>query len=266
MTPRARSNDLLYLSEDGGSYVYAYSYPGGKLEGTLDTPGWGLCSDAKGDVFVTDSPISKIFKYAHGGTKVLNTFDDGGYDPVACSVDPTNGDLAVAGGHGSTSEVTIFSGVKGKRSTYTDANVGGFEFCGYDGSGDLFVDGLGFNRQFVLAELPKGGDALTDISLDQYITGAGGSIQWDGAHLAIGDLQAELIYQFDIKKNHGKEVSYTLLEGAYDISGFLLDGESVIGPDPQDNETLVWSYPAGGPPIQTISGVSGQGITLSVRK
>ena len=61
MLPKAKSKELLYLSVAGGSYVYAYLYPEGNLEGTLDTPGWGLCSDAKGDVFVTDYPISNIF-------------------------------------------------------------------------------------------------------------------------------------------------------------------------------------------------------------
>jgi hypothetical protein len=266
MAPEAQSKDLLYLSGDGGSYVYAYSYPEGGLEGTIDTPGWGLCSDAKGDVFVTDYPISKIFKYAHGGTKVLHTFDDGPDDPVACSVDPTTGNLAVAAAQGPHAEVTIFKGVNRGTSTYTDAAVNGFAFCGYDGSGDLFVDGIDSNNRFVLVELPKGGNALTKISLDQYITGAGGSVQWDGAHLAIGDLQAGLIYEFEIKKHHGKEVSYTLLEGANDVSAFLLDGESVIGLDPEGNETLVWAYPVGGSPIRTISGISGEGITLSVRK
>jgi hypothetical protein len=262
MLPEAKSKDLLYLSVAGGSYVYAYSYPEGNLEGTLDTPGWGLCSDAKGDVFVTDYPISKILEFAHGGTKVLHTFQASG-NPVACWVDPTTGNLAVVF-EGRVAEVTIFEGVTGKTSTYTDPNVGSFGVCTYDGSGDLFVTGYDTNRQFVLVELPKGGSAFTNISLDQYISGGG--IQWDGAHLAIGALQAGLIYQFEIKKNHGREVSYTLLGGVYNITAFLLDGDSVIGTDAGDNETLVWKYPAGGEPIQTFSSVPGFGITLSVGK
>jgi hypothetical protein len=47
MAPDAKKRDLLYISDIGASAVYAYSYPKGKLEGTLTDLGGasGMCSD-----------------------------------------------------------------------------------------------------------------------------------------------------------------------------------------------------------------------------
>src|SRR5579863_4376250 len=57
VSPAAAGQDLLYVSDDSG-VVYVLTYPAGKLVGTLSGfggPG-GLCSDAKGNVFITDTP------------------------------------------------------------------------------------------------------------------------------------------------------------------------------------------------------------------
>ena len=59
MLPEAQREDLLYADTGDGSVhnLYVLSYPKGKLVGTISEPDaayqQGLCSDAKGDVFVT---------------------------------------------------------------------------------------------------------------------------------------------------------------------------------------------------------------------
>jgi hypothetical protein len=46
--------------------VTTYSYPQGKLEGTLRNfyLANGMCVDSKGDVFVVDTGYGKVFEYA----------------------------------------------------------------------------------------------------------------------------------------------------------------------------------------------------------
>src|SRR5579871_4708173 len=65
----ATSQALLYVSDN--RTVTVYSYPRGRLEGTLR--GFyissGECVDPKGHVFITNFGTSQIFEYAHGATK-----------------------------------------------------------------------------------------------------------------------------------------------------------------------------------------------------
>jgi hypothetical protein len=98
MAPDAKKQDLLYISDVSDNEVTVYSYPSGKLEGTLtgfEVP-TGLCSDKAGDVFVTDFEASEILEYAHGGTTPIATLSDPGQWPSGCSVDPMTGNLAVS--------------------------------------------------------------------------------------------------------------------------------------------------------------------------
>jgi hypothetical protein len=257
MLPEAKSRGLLYVSQDGGSYVSIYSYPQGEPEGVLDTPGWGLCSDAK-RVFVTDYPISVIYEYAHGGIKTLRKLKDGDEEPFSCAVDPATGNLAVISGEA----VAIFAGGKGSPKTFSESGIGLAADC-YDDNGNLFVDGMNDSGEFALLELPKGGKTFIDITVNQYIGGPG-PVQWDGRYLAIGYPQANLIYQFSIEKSRGKEVGYTYLRtkdgGVY---SWLIEGGTVIGSSVAANNTYVWKYPRGGSPIKTLTGISGSSITLS---
>ena len=61
MAPEAKSEDLLYISDYYG--VHVFSYPKGLHVGDIygfASPA-GLCSNKKGDVFVTDTPdVSRL--------------------------------------------------------------------------------------------------------------------------------------------------------------------------------------------------------------
>lgn len=94
MLPAAKSDDLLYASDDGNNVVDVYSYPKGTLVAQLDgfsSPS-GLCVDETGNVFATDFDGADIVEYAHGGRSPIATFDSNSY-PTGCSVDPTTGTL-----------------------------------------------------------------------------------------------------------------------------------------------------------------------------
>jgi DNA-binding beta-propeller fold protein YncE len=121
MLPEAKSEDLAYVAN-----VYtitAYSYPKGKLVGTLNNfyVPYGECVDAKGDVYITDSRFGKIYEYAHGGTKPIKTLKDPSYQPYGCAVDPTTGDLAVANysdSSGHQGNVYVYRNAKGFPKSY----------------------------------------------------------------------------------------------------------------------------------------------------
>ena len=102
MAPGAKGHTLLYVSNYDGNDVFVYTYPGGKLVGTLT--GFygpdGVCADKKGDVWIVNdyetNSGENIVEYKHGGTTPIATVYDPAYVPTNCSVNPINGDLAVA--------------------------------------------------------------------------------------------------------------------------------------------------------------------------
>lgn len=260
MDPGAKSGDLLYVSDTESSYVYVFSYPKGKLVGTLmdfADPA-GECIDKKGDVFIANTGESDILEYTHGGTSPLATLDDSGYFPTGCSVDPTTGNLAVTNftttGSGQ-GDVVIYAHAKGNpKGNYTDSAIFEMFLCGYDASGNLFLDGLSHGSAFAFAELRKGGAALTNVTLDQSI-GLPGAVQWDGKYVAVGDQATNTIYQFSISGKRGKKMGSTVLGGAAEVFQFWIDGSQVIGPDSSAADVKVWDYPAGGKAIKTLTGV-----------
>jgi hypothetical protein len=258
--PQASSADLLYISDVGTNDVYLYSYPGGALMGTLtgfDAPGH-LCSDRKGDVFVTNTNAQQIVEYEHGASKPKATLPDPHELPVDCAVDGVTGDLAVTnyGPSGSNlGNVAVYPGARGRPKLYADRQILAYLYCAYDRKGDLFVDGLTYKYDFALVELPKGKGKFERITLPQKFTGWGG-VQWSGNRLAIGN-GAATIYEFAIRGKVAKEVGSTSLGGAANVVQFWIGGGKIVGPDGPDGgnkDVGIWTYPAGGEPTQTIAG------------
>ncbi len=258
--PAPKGGALLYISDTLTSDVYVYSYPKGKLVMTLQdfsVPG-GECVDASGDVFVANTGDSDIVEYAHGGKTPIAKLKDPGFFPVGCSVDPKSGNLAVTNfplnGSGQ-GDVVIYDRAKGRpKHHYADAVMADMLLCSYDGSGNLFLDGLTSASAFAFAELPKGGSKLTDITLDRSIASAGG-VEWDGTYVAVGDQSTSTIYQFSISGTSGTERGSTQLSGATQIFQFWIDGSKLIGPDAGAADAGIWNYPAGGAPVKTIAGL-----------
>jgi hypothetical protein len=268
MAPAAKKENLVYISDLGTDDVYVYSYPGGKLEGTLtgfNRP-WGLCVDKAGHVFVTDDTAFQILEYAHGGANPLAILKDPGEDPGGCSVDPTTGNLAVANISTPATypgDVAIYKKARGARKAYKDPQISFYEYCGYDNQGNLYVDGMK-GGTFAFAELPEGKHSFVNIALNEDIA-FGGSVQWDGTYVAVRDYEANVIYQFSINGSSGTETGSTPLNGSSYAVQFWVQGSDVVGPNADSANVMFWKYPAGGSPTQTISGLTTPwGVTVSM--
>lgn len=266
MDAAAKSKDLLYVGGTSGD-VTVYSYPAGKLLGTLTDPTnpEGECVDKSGDVFVTNLSPAEIFEYAHGGKTPIETLQGTDRDTDGCGVDPTTGNLAVASlGFGSSGNVAIYPNGTGSPSTYTDPNIYYYFDCAYDDQGNLWVDGQSYGSSYELAELPKGSSTFTSITLDQFISFPS-SVQWVGKYLLIGDQALPYLYKIKMQGTMGKREATIDLNGAKDIVQFWIDGHTVVGGDSADNEVQYWPYPRGGNATKTITeGVGGPlGLTIS---
>jgi hypothetical protein len=255
MSPEAAKGALLYVSDVVADRVYVYSYPAGKRIGSLagfNQP-QGMCVDAAGNMFVTNTGTSQIFKYAHGGKSPIATLSDPKQNPVDCAIDPVTGNLAVTnlssieGGSGS---VAIYRKAKGKRTLYHNSAFTGVYFLGYDSSGNLFVDGTHVrDGQFLLAELQHGGSKLTLVNFQGAAIQTPGGVQFDGTDLAIGDQTRPYVYRVA-----GGSVTGTVqLNGACDVAAFWIDGGTLIAPNlcASGGSLQFYAYPGGGSPVKT---------------
>jgi hypothetical protein len=264
MSPGTKNTDLLYISDAESGDLYVYSYPAAKLQGTLTglTAPEGECVDKAGDVFVANSGQSEILEYAHGGTTPIRALSDSNYYPVGCAIDPMTGNLAVtnicmvyAGQCVGDGNLLIFKNAKGNPKSYADPSIAEYFFCGYDPSGNLYVDGLSSSDlAFAFTELPHHGSSFTDITLNVSVYEPGG-VQWDGTYVAVGneDLYNNIIDEFSISGTQGKlaRPGGTPLDGATLVLQFWIQGKVVIGPNHGGSGSVMfWNYPKGGSPTK----------------
>ena len=262
MTGDAKAGPLLYVSELNANDVAVFSYPTGKVAGTLSgfSAPHGLCVDKSGNVFVMSTGSAQIFEYAHGGTKPVQKLSDDGYAPSDCDVDPVNGDLAVAdvnGGQSGGGGLSIFRKARGKPKLYF-SNTGIFYYAslGYDPHGNLFVDGYTYGGSFALVELPAGSTTFTAITLNQFIRLPGG-IRWNGDRLVLGDQYyisgPSIIYEFSISGNRGTKARTIALTDSCDVIQFWLVGKRIIAPDDCSAYVKYYRFPQGGRSTKSIS-------------
>jgi hypothetical protein len=270
IAPKARQVDLLYVASQMTTNVDVYSYPQGKKAGTLTGLNFpnGLCSDAKGDVFIPNLLANDILEYAHGGTSLIATLDDTGQDPEACAFDPATGNLAVvnitSGGLGPGS-ISVYMNASGAPEVYSDPMIQLPYSCGYDDRSNLFVDGLtefpSEGGVFQFAELPKGHSAFKTIMLDKTIRVPGG-VQWDGKYMAVGDAITGVIYRTN--GAGGKVEASTTLSGSDGDFQFFINGATIVAPSFYSSKVGFWNYPAGGRATRTLVVGSPYGVTVSV--
>ncbi len=268
MTPNVVRGELLYTTTSENA-VHIYTYPQAKLIGSLTgfSELEGLCSDARGDVFVVDQGDGKIKEFAHGGLKPIATLDDTVGDGVNCASDPSSGDLAVAnlrGHYGSgPGNVAIYQGARGKPAVYSDAKMPFVWFVGYDGQGDLFADGSPYQSDgFRLAELAKGTQTFANIGLNKPVKFPG-NVQWDGTYMTVGNQSVES-GGYTIYRTQGKKIAGTVRLGNLESYGnYLILGKTALLS--QDGLSL-FNYPAGGAPIKTFKLAGGPPGYIAVSK
>ncbi|HEY2473572.1 MAG TPA: hypothetical protein VGI19_02105 [Candidatus Cybelea sp.] len=274
MSPDAKKSALLYVSDSTTYDVYVFSYPKGKLVGTLtnqNNPA-GLCADKKGHVFVTQLyGGGHIVEYAHGGTSPLESLSDPGYEPGACSVDPTTGDLAVANivsDYFTEGNLMVFPNASGTPTSYSPPSSGNWfsvNTIGYDNKGNVFFAGS-CNSAFCAGMLSKGSGSAQNVSLNESPKNCG-TVQWDGKYMTFDDQTNGTVYRYTFKASSGTEVSSTTLNGSSTVDGSWISGKNIVAPQQNGAEVLGYKYPKGGSAMHTITGMSTPfGTTISLGK
>jgi hypothetical protein len=260
MDAGASADDLIYVSDADGE-VTVYDYATKDLVGVLanfDKP-MGECVGTNGDVFIADSGREKIYEYAHGGTKALRTLDDAPHVPIACSVDRTTGNLAVANTGASSADVAVYPDARGKAELYGDSAIASAAACAYNPLGDLLIAGETAGNAAAFAWLPKRLGKLVNITIPgpdpsfkwYSVTG----IQWDGQFFALDD---ESVYRIALLNGQAYYVGETELYG----SGVGYGQYGIYQPNPDQQGTEIFAgasatgisavdyypYPGGGQP------------------
>jgi hypothetical protein len=254
MSPQTESGDLVYVTGSLAGNAYVFSYPQmvyqGEISG-LDFPA-GACADSRGNVWIAILGSSILNEYAHGGTTPIASLNDP-QEPAGCSVDPSTGNLAVTNyvpsGEG---DVAVYQDAQGTPTTYSDPGVS-LAFCGYDNSGNLFVDGRTTSGAFQLAELPAGQSTFINLTLSGGTINFPGGVQWNNGYVAVGDQKYDnksksAIYEVAVSGSAGQIVRKTVLKGAVDVVQFWIQGKSVVAPDIGLVELRLYRYPHGGQP------------------
>lgn len=263
MSPAAKHSDLLYVagSEGPSSVVYVFSYPSGKPAGMIEHAVSGLCTDAHGNVFMTQTwySASRILEYAHGGTKPISQLSDPYSGVAGCAVDSASGDLAVE--HTEDGTTLIYAHARGKPRVVHNFLVA-TRYAAYNDAGALFT--FGAADRVRIAELAKNGKSFVRIALAQRIDVPIG-IQWQGKSMALGDgLQytsgLTLVYQMAVKGRKAVTKGETSLGNS--SNAFFIRGNTIAVS--QGDEVVVYDYPGGGEPISTISNIGSAGsLTVS---
>jgi hypothetical protein len=231
----------------------------------------GECTDQTGDVFITDSTLEEIVEYGHGGSTPINVISDAGYQPYACSVDPTSGKLAVANyldAKGDAGNVAIYKTFNSKPQYYNPFLEGyGPLTCAYDDNGNLLIAteySVGSYEYAALSRLKRYYHRFVRVDMPyikkerpyEYIT----NVQWDGKYWAI--TSAGNISRFTITNLIDRYEGTTTLSanengpGQVWISNATGDlseqGTQVVAAE-SSGAVLYWKYPAGGSAFASIS-------------
>ncbi len=294
MLPEAKHEDLLYVSKDSstGLYVEVYAYKTQRLVGTLtgvESP-WGQCVDAAGDVWITNwAGSGGVVEYAHGGSTPIKTLATASL-ALGCSVSP-NGDLVVMseGNSDTLSLLEVFKNASGTPTTYQSSECAAMGQPGYDGNGNLYVEGKQFissySFQVNVCELPAGGKNLRKVSFDHPL--GLGPVMWDGKHITISGVASGHSYIFRAREGPSGDLTtvgstHLLDDGC--ANGFTAAQQIfIVGKaNTPVNHTLAtavvggntwfgcqtrfdaWHYPAGGNQKWsfTLSYPSGQAVSL----
>ncbi len=266
----AMAASLLYISDAQTFDVYVYSFPDLKLTGLLtgfDRPE-GECSDAKGDIWITNDQAAQILQYRHGGTKVVRALTDPLGYPGGCAIDPSTGDLAVTNlfGFSGSGSVLIYKNAAGTPRAYTNSKQFYYDLDGYDGKGNLYASGTSSTGVYSLAVLPRGEHSMSIVS----VTGAKiflpGTVQWTGSSLLLGDQQCgdqktSCLYEAVVSGTTARITHKIPLTGSCDVAQVAIEGGRLAGGNywrcggHGHSSADTWAFPRGGRPVKAVTGI-----------
>jgi hypothetical protein len=250
--PKTSSDALMYVAGIPTSQVLAY--PSGKLVGTIDQEANAPCVDSTGDVFMPGS--NALSEYHHGATTPFAEVSLGDNLGLACAVDPTTNDVAVIlVGSVKGTEVAVFPS-RSSSPTYYSTEYTPL-YCGYDTSGNLFVDGSASSGSLWIAELKSGATSFSSLSVNRIIEGAPLQMQWDGNQMTAQ--ASTIIYRLSIGGSTATIIGKTTIKGtARDLAASFIYRDRVIEPSflarrhQFFSNIGIWNYPKGGEPITIV--------------
>ena len=274
MAPEARSEALLYVSEEVGGVVRTYRYWHPKRVGVLTgfmSPR-GECVDGAGDVYIVDFEANDVVEYSHGDKSPIRVINVAPYWPLGCAVDTKTGNLAVANwwqGDGTgPGSLAIYHHAKGTPVIF-QGPLGHYESCAYDDKGNLLTtDGAenssGYGSTFAYLAKDSMKPVIISISggssWDGVFNGVQG-ITWDGKYWILNTKNPTEIYRVAIRGDRGHRIGTTYLSGVEFPLGPVFiysnhpgsQGTQVVGATTYDYaEVTYWKYPTGGSPIAQI--------------
>jgi hypothetical protein len=262
------SGDLIYVSNGCGG-ICILSYPDGQVVSTigLSPVTGGDCSDSGGSVFVTND--THVVEYARGSSNPIATYSLAGNQAAACSVDPLSGNLAVVFA-GTGANIAIFP-PSSQAPTYYETHIVTY-YCGYDASGNLFVDGLnGHNAG--LAELPNGESDFNVLTINGDI-GTPGQVQWDGSYVTVESRTPLQVARLNVSGSTATVAGTTRLKGKISLAAqSWIFNDRIIIPYASRAQRIdkvgVWKYPMSGKQLSKFAHFGGSkfrplgGVTVS---
>ncbi len=260
----AQVKTLLYVSDAQSYDVYIYSFPDLELKGKLtgfDRPE-GECSDAGGDVWITDTQSREIVRFRHGGRKVEATLHDPIGFPVGCAIDRKSGDLAVTNlfGLSGGGSVMIYKKAAGTPRLYVNPGQYYYYFAGYDDKGDLYASGKSQTNRYRLSMLASRGRSMVSVSIKGPRIFDPGTVQWTGSTLLLGDQRCQrkktsCLYEAVVSRRSVRITRRVPLSGSCDVAQVAFENGRFAGGDdwhcgPGHSSTDVWAYPRGGSPVR----------------
>jgi hypothetical protein len=272
MAKGVKQRDLLYVSNANGT-VSVYRYWQRTLVGVLTdfSKPQGECADGAGNVYITDSGRKKVYEYAHGGKKPINVLDVAPYLPYGCSINPMNGDLAVANAGGDeykAGNISVYAHAGGTPTTYQGPYDDHFINCAYDDRGDLFISSqivyyYSYFYNIAFYYLPKHGTQLIAEDLSDPYFSSGwpwvNSIAFDGKYWVVDSIGNLYLYQINILPQYEGELTFSsgYHVGAVALYRKTLKGRAtqVIGAAGTRSTSAVdyWNYPGITTPIGSIT-------------
>jgi hypothetical protein len=227
----------------------------------------GACTDAQGNIFVSDGPARVVDEFAYGSIVPENVMTDTLGEPYACAIDTASGRIAVtnltdASGN-EPGNVLVYPSPTGTPVEYSNSTMNEPLFCAFDRRGNLIVDAYDTSFDPVMAELRPTGKKIKTLAwsgLDSKKEYEPTGLEPSGAVTLWGDTFNVDIDQLKITGSTSTLVATLPLSNIYSIGQFITYGsgssEVVIVPDYSGSRVQTYSYPQGTFLFSTTNGVS----------
>ncbi|HEV3091748.1 MAG TPA: hypothetical protein VGX91_09975 [Candidatus Cybelea sp.] len=262
------SGPLLFISDLGDYSVDVYSIPNLKLVEKIrgfNEPE-GECSDAHGNVWIVNEDPQEILEFKPGSKSPIATLDDPTGSPVACAVNLHDGDLAVTNVFNGSGPggVLVYKGARGTPRAYLNPNQFYYYFAGYDAHGNLYASGLTSKNTYSLSLLRAGAQSMSSISISGGTLYFPGAVFFSGPTIVLGDQQCgnkktSCLYEATVTGKTATIARTIPLTGSCDVAQVALSGSQIFAGDAcphHDSRSQGWSFPGGGKPFASSTGVT----------